>query len=116
MLSLFSTQSGCARPEYPGIYARVSDVIPWIEDHLKSCGGDDEDETTTLEIKPRCSSSPCGPKGEPTDSIILAGGWIGGGSTNTTEVLLTSSQCQLPDLPVKTYGNSLALTSDKDQV
>ena len=45
MVGVVSRGYGCGDVDYPGIYARVTEVLPWIEEELaKTCG----DDVTTI--------------------------------------------------------------------
>ena len=45
MVGVVSRGYGCGDVDYPGVYARVTEVLPWIEEELaKTCG----DDVTTI--------------------------------------------------------------------
>merc|ERR1719242_2667750 len=50
---------GCALPQYPGVYARVTTVLDWIQSNMGSCGGSPSPPSPTPP-SPSPPSSGCG--------------------------------------------------------
>ena len=104
---------GCARPELPGVYARVSRYQSWISSEVKidppgfvtfSATGADADSSYTCPGLPAPGPSPDEPTPAPTDSVSAEGERNSGGPVlcrlvlREGALLFSDLRCLLPHL------------------
>ena len=96
---------GCAHPDYPGVYARVTTVLDWIKANLGMCDALPSPPPTTPSPPPNACEFPQWANDEYCDdgNNNEACGWDGGAccGDDVMTMFCTDCECKDPNQPDK---------------